>query len=83
MRAVLCNEFGEPETLSVGDALEFEPGEGEVQIAIAAAGVNFADILMVAGKYQEKPEFPFSPGLELPTIPDVDRVVDSVRSLRG
>ncbi|MFP6742772.1 MAG: NADPH:quinone oxidoreductase family protein [Alphaproteobacteria bacterium] len=65
MRAVLCNEFGEPETLSVGDALEFEPGEGEVQIAIAAAGVNFADILMVAGKYQEKPEFPFSPGLEV------------------
>jgi len=65
MRAVLCNEFGEPETLAVGDALEFEPGEGEVQIAIAAAGVNFADILMVAGKYQEKPTFPFSPGLEV------------------
>ena len=65
MRAVLCNEFGEPETLSVGDALESEPGEGEVQIAIAAAGVNFADILMVAGKYQEKPAFPFSPGLEV------------------
>lgn len=65
MRAVLCNEFGEPETLSVGEGLEFEPGEGEVEIAIAAAGVNFADILMVAGKYQEKPEFPFSPGLEV------------------
>ncbi len=65
MRAVLCNEFGEPETLSVGDAREFEPGEGEVQIAVAAAGVNFADILMVAGKYQEKPAFPFSPGLEV------------------
>ena len=65
MRAVLCNEFGEPETLAVGDAPDLTPGEGEVQIAVAAAGVNFADILMVAGKYQEKPPFPFSPGLEV------------------
>jgi NADPH2:quinone reductase len=40
------------------------PGPGEVAIAVRAAGVNFADTLMVAGKYQEKPPFPFTPGLE-------------------
>jgi NADPH2:quinone reductase len=40
------------------------PGPGEVVVAVEAAGVNFADTLMVAGKYQEKPPFPFTPGLE-------------------
>jgi NADPH2:quinone reductase len=41
------------------------PGPGEVLIEVAAAGVNFADTLMVAGHYQEKPETPFAPGLEV------------------
>ncbi len=40
-------------------------GAGEVLIAVEAAGVNFADILVIAGKYQEKPAFPFSPGMEV------------------
>ncbi len=57
MRAVLCKAFGEPETLVVEETADPEPGEGELRVAVAAAGVNFADLLMVAGKYQEKPEF--------------------------
>ena len=65
MRAVLCKAFGEPETLVVEEIADPAPGEGEVRVAVAACGVNFADLLMVSGKYQEKPAFPFSPGLEV------------------
>ena len=64
MRAVLCEAWGEPEGLRLGEVDAPEPGPGEVRLAVHAAGVNFADILMVAGKYQEKPPFPFTPGLE-------------------
>jgi NADPH2:quinone reductase len=65
MRAVLCERWGEPEVLSLGEIAVPEPGAGEVRLAVHAAGVNFADILMVAGKYQEKPPFPFIPGMEV------------------
>ncbi len=64
MRAVVCREFGPPEKLSVADLPSPRLGPGQVRIAVAAAGLNFADTLMVAGKYQEKPPFPFVPGLE-------------------
>ena len=64
MRAVLCEAWGAPEGLRLGEVDAPEPGPGEVRLAVHAAGVNFADILMVAGKYQEKPPFPFTPGLE-------------------
>ena len=40
------------------------PGKGEVKVRLRAASVNFPDILMVQGKYQLKPELPFSPGME-------------------
>ncbi len=65
MRAVVCRELSGPQSLSVEELPDPQPGPGEVAIAVAAAGVNFADTLMVAGKYQEKPELPFTPGLEL------------------
>ena len=42
-----------------------EPGPGEVLLKVHACGLNFADTLMVAGRYQEKPELPFAPGLEV------------------
>ena len=64
MRAVLCEAWGGPEVLRLGEIEAPEPGPSEVRLAVHAAGVNFADILMVAGKYQEKPPFPFTPGLE-------------------
>ena len=65
MRAVLCKAFGELETLTVEEVSDPLVGDGQLRIAVAAAGVNFADILMVGGSYQESPEFPFSPGLEV------------------
>ena len=57
----MVREWGK---LEPGELPEPKPGPGEVLIAVKAAGVNFADTLLVAGKYQEKPTFPFAPGLE-------------------
>jgi NADPH2:quinone reductase len=64
MRAVLCKEWGGPEKLVVGDVPSPPLREGAVRIRVHAAGVNFADLLLIAGQYQEKPAFPFIPGAE-------------------
>ena len=64
MRAVLCHAWGEVEDLRLGDAPPPIPADGEVVLAVRAAGINYADALMVAGRYQTKPPLPFSPGLE-------------------
>ncbi|MBT5919256.1 MAG: NADPH:quinone oxidoreductase family protein [Alphaproteobacteria bacterium] len=64
MKAVLCKEFGGPETLVVDDIPTPTPGEGEVRLRIHACGVNFGDTLIIRGTYQVKPELPFSPGME-------------------
>ena len=65
MKAVLCKAWGPPETLAVEDIAEPEPGPGEVVVAVKAAGLNFLDTLIIEGKYQYKPELPFSPGAEV------------------
>ena len=65
MRAILCKEWGEPSTLVFEEIESPVPAAGEVRIAVRAAGVNFADVLMVSGQYQFKPPFPFSPGFEV------------------
>jgi NADPH2:quinone reductase len=64
MRALVCTAL-DGESLGPGELPAPEPGPGEVLVKVAAAGVNFADTLMVAGTYQERPELPFAPGLEL------------------
>jgi NADPH2:quinone reductase len=65
MRALLCKAFGSPDTLVVEEIADVrKPGKGEVRLAVHASGLNFADTLMIAGKYQEKPQMPFSPGME-------------------
>lgn len=64
MRALVCHRLGGPDDLEVRELPDPQPGPGEIAIAVAAAGVNFADTLMIAGKYQEKPPLPFVPGLE-------------------
>jgi NADPH2:quinone reductase len=65
MKAVLCKAFGEPESLVIEDIPSPVPGPGEVLVDVHASAVNFPDVLMIAGKYQSKPPFPFSPGGEL------------------
>ncbi len=65
MKAVLCKEWGKPEDLVIEEVSSPVPDDGEVRIGIHACGLNFADSLMIAGHYQVKPAFPFSPGLEV------------------
>jgi NADPH2:quinone reductase len=64
MKAVLCREWGEPDTLRFEEVARRPLGPRDTRIRVHACGVNFADTLMIAGKYQVKPEFPFTPGLE-------------------
>lgn len=65
MRAVLVKEFGPPASaLVVEEIPDLVPGPGEVVIEVAAVSVNFPDILVVEGTYQNLPDRPFSPGKE-------------------
>ncbi len=64
MRAVVCRGWGAVEALKVEDVAPPIPGTGEVLIAVKASAVNYADAVMVAGRYQTRPPLPFSPGLE-------------------
>src|SRR5215470_9137355 len=64
MRAVLCKEWGGPEKLVLEDVPAPAMRPGAVRVAIHAAGINFADLLLVSGQYQEKPPLPFTPGSE-------------------
>ena len=65
MRALLCKELGSAEGLSIESVDEPSPADDEVIIEVEAAGLNFFDTLIVAGKYQHRPELPFSPGAEI------------------
>jgi NADPH2:quinone reductase len=64
MKAVLCTHFGTPDELEFTDIPAPQPGPGEAVVRIAAAALNFFDTLIIAGKYQQKPPFPFSPVAE-------------------
>ena len=65
MKAVVCEAFGGPEVLAFREAPDPPaPGPGELQVRIQARGVQYVDVLMLAGKYQFRPEPPFIPGSE-------------------
>ncbi|MDR7025497.1 NADPH:quinone oxidoreductase family protein [Pseudomonas peli] len=64
MKAVLCKAFGPAETLVLEEIASPEAKKNEVLLQVHAAGVNFPDTLIIEGKYQFKPPFPFSPGGE-------------------
>lgn len=64
MKAVLCKEFGPASSLVLEETPDPVAGDNQVVIDIHAAGVNFPDTLIIQGKYQIKPPFPFSPGGE-------------------
>jgi len=65
MKAIVCKNWGLPETLVVDELTDPQAGPGQVVIKIEAAGVNFPDVLIIQNKYQFKPELPFTPGSEL------------------
>jgi NADPH:quinone reductase len=64
VKAILCQRFGAPDDLVLADIPDPVAGPGEVVAKVAAVGLNFFDTLIIAGKYQTKPPFPFSPGGE-------------------
>src|ERR1700755_3047181 len=88
MKAMVCERFGGPETLVFQDVPDPRPpNPGEIQVRIGARGVQYVDVLMLAGKYQFRPEPPFIPGSEaagtvVAVGPDVSqfRVGDRVMS---
>jgi len=65
VKALLCKEFGPPESLVLEEVASPTAGAGEVVVSVKAASVNFPDVLIIQNKYQFKPPLPFSPGSEL------------------
>ena len=65
MKAIFCNKLGGTENLAYVDTVSPRPGPNDVLIKVKAAGLNFADTLQIAGKYQSKLEPPFIPGMEV------------------
>ncbi|MEJ8574799.1 NADPH:quinone oxidoreductase family protein [Microbaculum marinum] len=74
MKAVLCETLGPPDSLVLRELPDPVPQPGEVVVRVRAAALNFFDTLIIEGKYQFKPELPFSPGAEF------SGVVESVAS---
>jgi NADPH2:quinone reductase len=79
MKAVVCRELGPPEWLRLETFSSKALADGEVRVAVRAAGINFPDILMAAGEYQLKPELPFTPGVE--AAGEVSEVADDVSGI--
>src|SRR5437763_15984326 len=68
MKVILGAHLGGPADLEYQDLPDPQPGSGEVVVAVKAAALNFFDTLIIAGKYQHKPPFPFSPAAEFSGI---------------
>jgi NADPH2:quinone reductase len=81
MKALLCTHFGSPDDLVLADLPDPVAGKGEVVVRIRAAALNFFDTLIIAGKYQVKPAFPFSPAAECAGV--VESVGDGVTELKA
>ncbi len=65
MKAIVCKEWGLPDSLLLEEVPDPQPGPGQVVLQVKAAAVNFPDVLIIQGKYQYKPALPFTPGNEV------------------
>lgn len=68
MKAVVCRAFGPPEQMRLEDWPDPVPGPGQIVVGARAIGINFPDLLVIAGRYQLLPKLPFIPGKELAGI---------------
>src|SRR6202049_1518952 len=68
MKAILCSQYGGPADLVLADVPDPVAEAGQAVIVIKSAALNFFDLLMIQGKYQIKPPFPFSPAAEVPGV---------------
>ncbi len=80
MKAILCRQPGGPDDLTLEDIPDPEAGPGQAIVKVAAAGLNFFDTLIIAGKYQVKPAFPFSPAAEFAGV--VESIGPGVRNVK-
>lgn len=80
MKAILCTHFGTPDELEPADVPAPVAEAGEAVVAVKAAALNFFDTLIIAGKYQHKPAFPFSPAAEFAGV--VESVGTGVTAVR-
>jgi NADPH:quinone reductase len=64
MKALVCKALGGPDDLVIADLPDPVPGAGEALVRMTLTAFNFFDTLIIAGRYQTKPELPFSPGAE-------------------
>jgi len=64
MKAALCKSLNGPDAIQIEELPDPVPGPGEVRVRVRAAALNFLDTLITRGKYQFKPELPFSPAAE-------------------
>ena len=80
MKAILCRQFGPPDSLVFEEVASPRAGPGEVVVSVKAASVNFPDVLIIQNKYQFKPPLPFSPGSELAGV--VKEVGEGVSAFR-
>ena len=76
MKAVLCRAYGPPESLSLEEVPAPDLREGCVIVDVAAAALNFPDVLTIEGKYQSQPDFPFPPGGEFSGV--ISAIADDV-----
>jgi NADPH2:quinone reductase len=79
MKAALCKSLNGPDAIVIEDVPEPVPGPGEAVVRVKAAALNFLDTLITRGKYQFKPELPFSPAAEVAGI--VERLASDVTGL--
>ena len=77
MKAIICSEYGLPNTLEYKEVDDPKPNKWELLISIKACSVNFPDTLIIQGLYQYKPEPPFSPGSDIAGI--VEEVGEGVK----
>ena len=80
MKAIVCNEWCKPEDLKVSEIKNPTLNDNSVRVEIYASGVNFPDVLIVQGKYQYKPPFPFSPGSEVAGI--ISEIGKNIKNLK-
>jgi NADPH2:quinone reductase len=80
MRALICEEYGPAESLVIAEREAPELKPTEVRIDVRAAGLNFPDALVIAGKYQVKPPLPFIPGGECAGV--ISAVGDEVKNFK-
>src|SRR6195952_6108814 len=81
MKAILCSQYCQPDDLVLADIPDPVAEAGQVVIAIKSAALNFFDILMIQGKSQIKPPFPFSPAAEVAGV--IDSVGPGVHGGKG